>query len=1788
MSVLESKSWVLRFISKLLIFAMLFSLLPPQGAFAVSEDFEFEYMLEEESVAIKEKVIRLGEITSKRERNKKFFLNSDNTITAEIHTNSIHYPISGKWADIDNTLIEDKSVSERPLRNKSNDMDIRLAKNYKGNNMLASIKIDNYSLFISPVDAASVSSEPSTNSSGVIFKDIYPGIDFEYIVDYDQLKENIIVNSYTGKNSFSFNLQTNQLTPSLDGNDLFFKNKQGEDIFVIPAPFMYDQTRAECHEFVVTLDTSRGQTYTLTYEADETWLTDSQRKYPVVIDPLVIATRKTDHINDTFLSEANPTKNYQLRSYLKTGWSESTYNRTRTLFKFPGMPSSPVINAADEIIKAELSFYQSWDILVDGGIDQTVTVNVHKVTSDWAVQTVTWNNQPSYDPRVYDYERCKSMARRTFDITPIVKGWYNGEPNHGVLIKHQSETEAIFDFNSSNHSTPDSRPVMAITYRNQSGLEGYLSYTTLDLGRSGSASVNNYNGNLIYSHSDLSLSGNRMPLYISHVYNSDSKEANIGYGNGWRLNLAQTVRPITIGELSYAEYTDGDGTIHHFYYEEGQYYLQTPGIYLNLVKNADGTFTLTDNQNNEMQFDISGNLVEIENNQGDKILVYYSSGKISRVTDGAGREATLTYTDNVLTKITDPVGRETIYSYESSNLVNIRYPDHTTQSPAETTLIYDAKKISKVTHPGGQSLQLQYQQDNDVEKISYYGSDIQLGQSYEFNYWINTTLVTDNNNKTTTYLFNNSGNPKNIIDSQGNAAYLGFQDNLLINQMPFRSTTINLLKNHNLERSSDWSLVHEGSSTASGGYVSGESYLGNQSLRIIKDNTAGLSQYRQSVTVSKGNTYTLSAHLKTSDISNSNNGAARLVVRHRDSSGSWVEHQSLSINGSHDWQRLYLTFTVPPNASSGEVQIGLAIVGETGTVWYDNPQLEEGPAPTSYNLVENSSLELDSSGNGIPDQWLSGGLTSSDILVTSQKYFDDRSFRFLGHATTNKYISQRIEVSGSKDETFVLSGWAKAQAVPRTEQKATRRFGLCVGFYGDSDTKWQFHYFNDDYTGWQYLSGIVKAPFDYNYVRIYGLYYHNANEAYFDGFQLNKELVTSYTYDDSGNIISVTDQNNSQTNFTYSSDNDLIKAVDPKGGNYSYQYNSRHNLLSALSPSGTTYSFNHDSFGNLTDSSFGHIQNVNYLNNGDFTDLSTHWNQSAEDNSGVMTVDPDNGARGPSALKLVSNPGSVGGHLSAYQLVSVKPSTSYTLSGMIKTQLVEGKAYYVIEELNSSNQVTKTTTNSYATLTGDNDWISRAVTFETRSDTTKVRVYLRLAHGGQEIPDPEGEGTIPPENRYTTVTRPPSKDATAVSTAAGTSYGTANWLGVGRKTNGATYQTTLGFSLPTEVQGKKILEAKLYMYFGDYAETSSSTSAIAIYDAISTWSQTSLTWNNFPTRNEPQELTWQCPGQDINTLNQENAVDITAIVQRWADEYTSATNGIILRQINTTNGTYKNFHSREHSNVNLRPRLEIKYDTEDSYRIIANSDDARVNSKYPSNNYGSQTYTRAGYTSSLLHSEAWFKFPLTSIPSNSRIDSATLEITEYDSSSASTSSSVVSVHRSLANWNEGTITWSNKPSYVSTPSAAISVSTQTDYGIRQWDVTDLIRGYHSNSYGNYGIALRSNLMKYFNTKEDSQKYRHPRLRVEFTVDDSGPVISYSPSFGPDSVNVGLSFYDEVTGYKRHSYQWTSTPNTPTTWSSWYTSSSPNYTSPGPGIWYLHVQAEDNVGNVSTSYGGQSG
>ncbi|KPU45384.1 tRNA(Glu)-specific nuclease WapA precursor [Oxobacter pfennigii] len=1174
----------------------------------------------------------LNEVEEKRQRNIKHFLRDDGTYEAAIYPSPVHYLSNGKYKDIDNNLIDSSDEMGNPvLENKENEYKVKISKNTRSKKLVQLTK-DNYELSwniqgirdTSPSvvrwDSKFLNSLPETDrlktltrvESSADLKSILPGIDIKYNVRSDRFKENIIINQNTPNLQFIYNIYVKNLGAKLSGSTIVFYDivNESNEIFIMGFPYMIDSKKNESTDILISLKASK-EGYTLTVIPDNNWLNSVDRIYPVTIDPYVETPQDPAQTFDSYVGQNTPSEWVYASPSLKVGYN-STDGQTRSYIRF----TLPQLTAAETIYSANLALY------LTGVSAPNSQIDVHKVLNSWSSSSITWNGQPGADAKIEEFQIVSAAKFYYFDVTGMVKDWYNSGNNYGLVLKHHTETtgpNTTATFSSSDASSSNLRPQITIYYVNNNGLESYWTYHSQDVGRAGTGYVNDYTGNLVFVHNDLSMNGNRMPVTINHVYNSNDKGADIGYGPGWRLNLTQTVqwKQIPAGGVNYYMHTDEDGTNHYYRYDsEKGYYVDDAGTDFMLTVTGSGesqVIRITDKGGNKLNFDYYGILRTIEDKNGNKITLTYNNNRLTEVEDGAGRKTTLTYTESGhLFDMTDPAGRKTDFRYTVTRLTSIIYSyenNNIEEGAIRTTFSYDGiYNLTSAMNYDGYKINYSYydrfEPGNEnvlayrIKQIQETHTDSTLGNELNIIYGKNNTTFTDFKDRKNIYQFNNIGNTISIKDADDSAQHYRYGDiknkNKLTVESKLQRTVINLLKNHSVEEPySEWaaagSTVGTVSSEGSGIFTEEDKYMGKMSLKIVKTNTVGRHYFSQKVTLIKGKMYTLSGYVKTNGVTAADGKGVVIYATYELSGGDWPYQDSQYINGTNDWQRVEVTFTLPDNALNTTVYIGAGIYGVTGTAYFDNLQLEEGPVANRYNLVENPSFGYvpGDSGNGpiVPLFW-EGSFNDTEDGASGEASApignDDTSVKIVGYGSVKKWIRQKINISGNKGDSFIIGGWAKADSIPLTPD-SLRYFALDLQINRTDVATPQYAVvnFNDGVSDWQYASDRIIADGPYDSIMIYAIYYNNANIAYFDGIQVyREEFGTSFTYDENGNVVSIVDLANQTSKFQYNSNNDLVNAADPKGNNFQYTYDEKRNIKDATSAENVVYSFVYDSYGN--------------------------------------------------------------------------------------------------------------------------------------------------------------------------------------------------------------------------------------------------------------------------------------------------------------------------------------------------------------------------------------------------------------------------------------------------------------------------------------------------------------------------------------------------------------------------------------------------------------------------------
>jgi hypothetical protein len=138
-------------------------------------------------------------------------------------------------------------------------------------------------------------------------------------------------------------------------------------------------------------------------------------------------------VADAYVLQGYPDRNYGASAEMWTGYDEyldPDGRIARSLLRF----DLSQLAAGQPIARAVLRAYLlvSWDFA-----DATRTVAVHRVTSPWSEDTVTWENMPSFG-EAHGSQSLRHMAWAwyDFDLTELVRDWYNGtRENHGIMLR---------------------------------------------------------------------------------------------------------------------------------------------------------------------------------------------------------------------------------------------------------------------------------------------------------------------------------------------------------------------------------------------------------------------------------------------------------------------------------------------------------------------------------------------------------------------------------------------------------------------------------------------------------------------------------------------------------------------------------------------------------------------------------------------------------------------------------------------------------------------------------------------------------------------------------------------------------------------------------------------------------------------------------------------------------------------------------------------------------------------------------------------------------------------------------------------------------------------------------------------------------------------------------------------------------------------------------------------------------------------------------------------------------
>jgi len=226
-----------RFLAVLGIFGMLWSYVPWDNIHAlVDEDTTTQIITDESGTdALSDyptttdpdfdpsQVALESEVIDERTADSKTFRKIDGTYEVAVYNDVVHYFNNGQWEQIDNSF----SDLGDELENKANKFKLKFPKVLDDNKQIK-LTMDDYSIDwnVLNIDSSAViydnteitpsnMKELPNITSSVLYKDVQPGVDIEYVISGSQIKENIILNQYIPDFSMTFEYKLKDLSLSL-------------------------------------------------------------------------------------------------------------------------------------------------------------------------------------------------------------------------------------------------------------------------------------------------------------------------------------------------------------------------------------------------------------------------------------------------------------------------------------------------------------------------------------------------------------------------------------------------------------------------------------------------------------------------------------------------------------------------------------------------------------------------------------------------------------------------------------------------------------------------------------------------------------------------------------------------------------------------------------------------------------------------------------------------------------------------------------------------------------------------------------------------------------------------------------------------------------------------------------------------------------------------------------------------------------------------------------------------------------------------------------------------------------------------------------------------------------------------------------------------------------------------------------------------------------------------------------------------------------------------------------
>ena len=320
-------------------------------------------------------------IASASSATQDVYANADGTYTRQVHPGRVNFRAAdGTWTPIDSTLTRRK---DGRLAQKASDVGADFASSANDPALVTLATDSAHAVSFGLQGAAAVPA--AMKGDGATYPGALPGVDLVESPTADGVKESLVLQSVDAGNTWVFPLHLKGLTARMasDGS-VELVDGAGTVSQTMPHGFMQDSKidarsglPAMSAGVTYSLETAADGSAALRVTADQAWLSDPARVYPVTVDPTTVL--KTS--SSTYVESGVPGP-HNAEPQVAAGTFDGGTHKARAYLAFSGFED---IYAGQRMTSVTLTVFDSWAATCTAD----TTFNVGQITDPWTPSSPT-------------------------------------------------------------------------------------------------------------------------------------------------------------------------------------------------------------------------------------------------------------------------------------------------------------------------------------------------------------------------------------------------------------------------------------------------------------------------------------------------------------------------------------------------------------------------------------------------------------------------------------------------------------------------------------------------------------------------------------------------------------------------------------------------------------------------------------------------------------------------------------------------------------------------------------------------------------------------------------------------------------------------------------------------------------------------------------------------------------------------------------------------------------------------------------------------------------------------------------------------------------------------------------------------------------------------------------------------------------------------------------------------------------------------------------------------------